>query len=59
MDSPEITWRALCFKLATEQDPIRVALFVEMLNDLSEAYVKQLRAKPSLLNEIDVSRCIH
>jgi hypothetical protein len=30
MDSPENVWRELCFKLATERDPIKLAVFLSI-----------------------------
>jgi hypothetical protein len=60
MPSPQLTWRSLCFKLATEEDPIRVAVFVELLNELVDSYVRDLRSKnPPGTSETGLSSRVH
>ena len=41
----ESAWHALCLKLATEKDPIRMAVFLRMLNDMLATYVEEMAAE--------------
>jgi hypothetical protein len=60
MDSSEATWRSLCLKLATERDPVRLAVFYKMLDEMLESYVEDLAAKKILgIEDIGLSRYIN
>jgi hypothetical protein len=60
MDSPEKEWRVLCLKIATEQDPIRLAVWSTKLDEMLESHLEQLKGgHGSAIDEIGLSRHVH